>query len=136
IDGVPVAASPYYLTEVLRERWGLDGVVVADYFSIAFLHMSHSVVPYRGDAAGLALAAGMAAELRGGDTFAEPLAEALAAGTADEALVDRAVLRVLAQKEEPGLLDQPTDVAPAAVALDPPAHRELARRLAESSLVL
>src|SRR5690606_23507715 len=136
IDGVPVAASPYYLTEVLRERWGFDGVVVADYFSIAFLHMSHAVAPDRGEAAGLALAAGIDVELPSGDTFAEPLAEALAAGTVDEALVDRAVLRVLAQKEELGLLDPPTDEAPTAVDLDPPAHRELARRLAESSLVL
>lgn len=136
IDGVPVAASPYYLTEVLRERWGFDGVVVADYFSIAFLHMSHAVAADRGEAAGLALAAGIDVELPSGDTFAEPLAEALAAGMVDEALVDRAVLRVLAQKEELGLLDPPTDEAPTAVDLDPPAHRELARRLAESSLVL
>lgn len=37
IDGEPAAASPWMLTEVLRDRWGFDGIVVSDYFSIAFL---------------------------------------------------------------------------------------------------
>ncbi len=35
IDGLPVAADPDLLTGVLRERWGFDGTVVADYFGVA-----------------------------------------------------------------------------------------------------
>src|SRR5665647_760080 len=34
LDGVPIASSTEYLTTVLRERWGFDGVVVADYFAV------------------------------------------------------------------------------------------------------
>ena len=46
------------------------------------------------------------------------------------ALVDRAVLRVLAEKEELGLLDATFDEPPTEIDLDTPAHRDLARRLA------
>ena len=54
----------------------------------------------------------------------------------DEALVDRAVIRVLAQKERLGLLDDTFDQPPTSVDLDSPAHRALARRLAEESVIL
>ncbi|QCB95120.1 glycoside hydrolase family 3 N-terminal domain-containing protein [Cellulomonas shaoxiangyii] len=138
VDGIPMAADPHYLTEVLREQWGFDGVVVADYFAVAFLQVMHGVAADRGEAAGLALAAGLDIELPTGDAFLEPLAERVRAGLVDEALVDRAVLRALSQKEELGLLDPDAfeDEPPTHVDLDSPRHRALARRLAEESLVL
>jgi beta-glucosidase-like glycosyl hydrolase len=105
VDGVPMAADPTYLTGLLRETWGFDGVVVADYFSVAFLHVMQAVAADLGEAAALALAAGIDIELPTGDAYLEPLAARLRAGLVDEALVDRAVLRALAQKEELGLLD-------------------------------
>lgn len=136
IDGVPAAADPTYLTGVLRDEWGFDGVVVADYFAVAFLHTMHGVAADLGEAAGLALAAGIDVELPTGEAFLEPLAQAVRSGDVDELLVDRAVLRVLAQKEELGLLDATFDTPPSTIDLDSPAHRALARRLAEQSLVL
>lgn len=136
IDGDPVGATPAYLTGVLRERWGFDGVVVADYFAVAFLHLMHAVAADLGEAAELALAAGIDVELPTGDAFLAPLAARIRAGEADEALVDRAVLRVLAQKERLGLLDARFDDAPESIDLDSPAHRDIARRLAEESVVL
>ncbi|MBU4213505.1 MAG: glycoside hydrolase family 3 C-terminal domain-containing protein, partial [Actinobacteria bacterium] len=137
IDGVPMASDPTYLTRLLREDWGFDGVVVADYFAVAFLHVMHAVAASKGEAAALALAAGIDIELPTGDTFLEPLAELVRSGEVDEALVDRAVLRALAQKEELGLLDATfEDEPPTAVDLDSPAHRAVARRLAEESVVL
>lgn len=136
IDGIPTAANPDYLTGVLRDEWGFDGVVVADYFSVAFLHTMHGVAGDLGEAAALALAAGIDVELPTGDAFLEPLAEAVRSGAVAERLVDRAVLRVLAQKEELGLLDARFDDPPTAIDLDTPAHRAVARRLAEESVVL
>src|SRR6478736_7251540 len=138
VDGVPMAASTEHLTGVLREQWGFDGVVVADYFAVAFLEVMHRVAADRGEAAALALEAGIDVELPTGDAYLEPLAERLRAGLADERLVDRAVLRVLAQKEELGLLDPDAfaDGPPTHVDLDPPHQRELARRLAQESVVL
>ncbi|WP_146929696.1 glycoside hydrolase family 3 N-terminal domain-containing protein [Cellulomonas xylanilytica] len=137
IDGVPVAADPSLLTGVLRDRWGFDGPVVADYFGVAFLQLLHGVAGDLGEAAGLALAAGVDIELPTGDAYLTPLAEAVRAGRVDEALVDRAVLRALRQKEELGLLDATfDDEPPTHVDLDSPEHRRIAARLAEESVVL
>jgi beta-glucosidase-like glycosyl hydrolase len=136
IDGAPVGATPEYLTEILRDRWGFDGVVVSDYFSVAFLQLMHAVAADRGEAAELALIAGIDVELPTGDAFLEPLAERVRAGVTDEALIDRAVLRVLSQKEELGLLDETFTMAPTEIDLDSPEHRRVARELAEESVVL
>jgi beta-glucosidase len=136
IDGIPVAASEELLTTLLRDRWGFDGVVVSDYFSVAFLHTMHAVAEDLGEAAALALAAGIDVELPTGDAFAAPLAAAVRSGAVDEALIDRAVLRVLDEKEELGLLDETFDAPPASIDLDTPEHRAVARRLAEESIVL
>jgi len=136
IDGAPVGGTPEYLTEILRDRWGFDGVVVSDYFSVAFLQLMHAVAADRGEAAELALTAGIDVELPTGDAFLAPLIERVRAGQTDEALIDRAVLRVLAQKEDLGLLDETFTMAPTEIDLDSPEHRRVARVLAEESLIL
>lgn len=138
VDGIPVAADERLLTAVLRDRLGFDGVVVSDYFAVAFLEVMHGVAHDRGEAAALALAAGIDVELPTGDAYLEPLASLVREGAVPEALVDRAVLRVLAQKESLGLLEEDAfaDDAPEAIDLDTPEHRAAARRLAVESLVL
>ena len=85
IDGVPMGADAALLTGLLRERWGFDGVVVADYFAVAFLHLMHGVAADTGEAAALALAAGIDVELPTGDAYLAPLAERIRAGLVDEA---------------------------------------------------
>jgi len=137
IDGVPVAADERLLTGVLRDEWGFDGTVVADYFGVAFLQILHDVARDLGDAAAQALAAGVDIELPTGDAYLAPLKAAIEAGDVDIALVDRAAGRALAQKERHGLLDATfEDEPPTGVDLDSPAHRDVARRLAEESVVL
>ncbi|MCB2177226.1 MAG: glycoside hydrolase family 3 C-terminal domain-containing protein [Actinomycetales bacterium] len=136
LDGIPVASSTQYLTDVLRDGLGFDGVVVADYFAVAFLQVMHAIAADRGEAARLALTAGIDVELPGADAYPE-LVELVRSGSLDEAWVDRAVLRALSQKEELGLLDATFDDGPpAAIDLDPPEQREMALRLAEESVVL
>jgi beta-glucosidase-like glycosyl hydrolase len=138
VDGVPVASSTELLTTLLREQWGFDGVVVADYFAIAFLEVMHGIAADRGEAAALALRAGIDIELPTGDAYLQPLADRVRAGELDEAFVDRAVLRALTQKEELGLLDPGAfeDEPPTDIDLDSPRQRELARRLADESVVM
>ena len=137
IDGVPVAADRELLTGLLRDEWGFTGTVVSDYFAVAFLALLHGVAADRGDAAGQALAAGIDIELPNGDAYLEPLAARIRAGVVEEKLVDRAVLRALAQKEELGLLDATFEGdSPATVDLDSAHHRAVARQLAEESVVL
>ncbi|WP_166980500.1 glycoside hydrolase family 3 N-terminal domain-containing protein [Paramicrobacterium fandaimingii] len=136
IDGVPVASDPALFEDLLRGQWGFDGVVVSDYFAVAFLHLMHGIAGGKGQAAELALTAGIDVELPTGDAYLEPLAERIRTGVTDDSIVDRAVLRVLAQKEELGLLDDDFSFTPEPVDLDSPAHRDVARRLAEGSIVL
>jgi beta-glucosidase len=138
IDGVPMAANPDYFTGLLRDTLGFEGVVVADYFAVAFLEVMHGVAADRGEAAALALEAGIDIELPTGDAYLQPLADRIRSGEFDETFVDRAVLRALSQKEELGLLDESAfeDEPPTDIDLDSPRHRDIARRLAEESVVL
>ena len=137
IDGLPVAADARLLTGLLRERWGFEGTVVADYFGIAFLHNQHAVATDLGGAAAQALTAGVDIELPTGQAYLQPLVDQVRAGAVPEELVDRAVLRALRQKSELGLLDPDFEVeVPEAIDLDPPGHRAIAARIAQESLVL
>lgn len=151
VDGVPAAADENLLTGLLRDTWGFDGTVVADYFGIAFLKTLHGIAADWADAAGAALRAGVDVELPTVKTFGAPLAEAVTAGRVPEAVIDRALRRVLTQKAELGLLDPDWDPVPTAlhgadlddldalrgrIDLDGPENRELARTVAEEAVVL
>ena len=105
LDGVPAAADRDLLTRLLREAFEFTGTVVSDYFAVSFLHRLHGVAGSPGEAAGLALAAGINVELPAVDCYGEPLLAAVADGTVAEDLIDRAAAQVLAQKGELGLLD-------------------------------
>ena len=151
IDGVPSAADESLLTGLLRDTWGFDGTVVADYFGIAFLKMLHGVAGTWGEAAALALTAGVDVELPTVKTFGEPLREAIRSGDLSEAVIDRALRRVLRQKVDLGLLDPDWDATPEAlqdvdlddaetlrgsIDLDNAGNRAVAREIAEQSIVL
>ncbi len=151
VDGIPAAANRELLTGLLRDTWGFSGTVVADYFGIGFLKLLHGVADTWGDAARLALEAGVDVELPGPKAFLEPLIEEIESGRLDESVVDAALMRVLTQKLELGLLDPDWDARPAALAeadlepgadiagaidLDPAGDRAIARRIAEEAVVL
>ncbi|MGA5603582.1 glycoside hydrolase family 3 N-terminal domain-containing protein [Streptomyces griseoincarnatus] len=151
IDGVPSAADESLLTGLLRDTWGFDGTVVADYFGIAFLKTLHGVAGDFADAAGAALTAGVDIELPTVKTFGAPLVEAVTEGRVPESLIDRALRRVLTQKAELGLLDPDWSPVPPAfdgadlddpealrgkIDLDGPENRELAREIADKAVVL
>ncbi|MFG3320764.1 glycoside hydrolase family 3 N-terminal domain-containing protein [Streptomyces sp. NPDC048171] len=150
-DGVPAAADEDLLTGLLRDTWGFDGTVVADYFGIAFLKTLHGIAADWAEAAGAALRAGVDVELPTVKTFGAPLVEAVAAGRVPEKVIDRALRRVLTQKALLGLLDPDWNPVPAAldgadlddpealrgrIDLDGPRNRELARTVAEEAVVL
>lgn len=150
-DGIPGAADEQSLTGLLRDTWGFEGTVVADYFGIAFLKSLHGVAADWGRAATIALTAGVDVELPTVKTFGQPLREAFAAGELAESLIDRALRRVLTQKAQLGLLDPGWSPLPPALAdadldaprrlrdtvdLDTVAHRDISRSLAERSVIL
>ncbi|MFJ8107655.1 glycoside hydrolase family 3 N-terminal domain-containing protein [Streptomyces sp. NPDC096132] len=141
IDGEAPAASRWLLTEVLRERWGFEGTVVSDYWSLPFLVNAHRVAADLPDAGALALTAGLDVELPDQRGFGDALVTAVREGRAAEADVDRAVRRVLRQKVALGLLDpdwapEPPALRAGELDLDKPTNRQLAYTVAQSSVVL
>ncbi len=153
VDGVPAAASRALLTDLLRDDWGFDGTVVADYFGVGFLKLLHGVAGTFGEAAVAALHAGVDVELPGPKAYVGPLMDEVEAGRLAEAAVDRALRRVLLQKLDLGLLEpdwsevpgglDPADVsgggaagASGTIDLDPDDDRDLALRIAEEAIVL
>ncbi|CAM5564174.1 Periplasmic beta-glucosidase precursor [Streptomyces sp. ADI98-12] len=126
-DGLPCAANRELLTGVLREKWGFDGVVMADGLALDRL------VRLAGDpvaAAATALSAGT--DLSLWDGCFPRLAEAVDRGLVEEAALDAAAGRVLALKFRLGLFEQPyTGRRPAVTR-----PRELSERLARESVTL
>jgi len=144
IDGVPATADGDLLGRLLREELGFAGLIVSDYYAVSFLELQHAVAAGQAEAAAAALHAGVDIELPAVRCYGPPLRKAVAAGLVTRAAVDRAAARVLSRKCELGLLDPDWAPLPArrgdgerlAPDLDPPEHRELARRLAEESVIL
>jgi beta-glucosidase len=137
IDGVPLGSSTELLRDLLRGTIGFDGVVVSDYFTIATLLAYHHIAHDAGEAARLALEAGIDIELPAAECYGEPLRLALDQGMVDPGLVDAAVGRVLRMKFQLGLFERPyVDADAAAPVLDTPEQRALARRIAQKSIVL
>jgi beta-glucosidase-like glycosyl hydrolase len=136
VDGLPCAGSRAILGDLLRDELGFDGVVVADYFAVALLALTHRTAADLADAAREALAAGIDVELPALDCYAE-LGAAVRDGSVEEALVDRSVRRVLIQKMQLGLFETPYVDAGAAPSLfDTADDRALAREAAARSICL
>jgi len=137
VDGLPCAGSRQILTGLLRDELGFDGVVVADYFSVAQLLDHHRVAADPGEAARRALTAGLDMELPATRFYGEPLKEEIAAGRVAIEVVDTAVRRVVRMKVALGLFEEPyVDIEAAAEAFDTPAHRALARTAVAEGAVL
>ncbi|HVO20982.1 MAG TPA: glycoside hydrolase family 3 N-terminal domain-containing protein [Anaeromyxobacter sp.] len=134
IDGEPVHASRHLLTEVLREGWGFDGLVVADYIGVSLLYQHHGVAADRAEAGALALRAGLDVELPG-DDCTPALREALDRGLVTLGEVEAAVLRVLLEKLRLGLFEHPF-VDEGAVSLRSPEAVDAAREVARQAVVL
>ena len=137
IDGVPCAANRELLTDILRDEWGFDGIVVSDYFAVDMLEKAHHVSPDRATSARMALDAGIDIELPSTDCYGEPLQQLTEAGDFDESVIDRSVARVLRTKFQLGLFENPyVDAESAPTVFDTPDQRALARNIAQQSLVL
>jgi Glycosyl hydrolase family 3 N terminal domain len=134
IDNEPCHASRYLLTEVLRNQWGFDGLVVADYAGINLLHTHHAVTRDKAEAAAQAFNAGLDIELPGFEC-AEHLSEAIERLEISEEKFNEIVARVLTEKFRLGLFENPY-VDEKQVSLQSNAARELAREVALQSVVL
>jgi beta-glucosidase len=134
-DGEIPGASYWLLTEVLRNQWGFEGYTVSDYGSITFLKDMHSIVATYKEAAAAALMAGLDIELPNPTMYPHGLKDALSDGLITEDDINRSVTRILKQKFNLGLFENPY-VDTDAIKLNLPEEKELAAKIAEKSITL
>ena len=137
IGGVPSTASPWLMTTVLRREWGFRGFVVSDWTAVEELR-NHGVAGSRADAGKLALEAGVDMDMVS-RIYVDDLPALVRTGRIPVAVVNEAVRRVLRAKAALGLFDDPYHGASPErerSVLLAPEHRQLARRVAEESIVL
>src|SRR5205823_5738493 len=101
VNGVPVHASKYMLTDILRHELGFNGVVVSDWEDIIHLHTWHGVAASKKDAAQMAVEAGVDMSMIPTEySFPHDLAELVREGRISEARIDESVRRILKLKAE------------------------------------
>ena len=136
-DGVPASASRLLMTRVLREEWGFRGYTFSDYGAVQMLHTFHKTAASPAEAGKQALEAGMDLEAPDDYGFGERLLAMVKRGEVSADLVDRAAARVLRVKFLAGLFENPyADAKVAAAVVGCAAHRRLARRVAQESIIL
>jgi beta-glucosidase len=134
-DGTPSHVSAYLLDEVLKGELGFDGFVVSDWLGINLLD----------DGPGFSSASVVSAVMAGIDMIMVPddyegmlalLVDAVEAGAIPPERIDDAVARILRKKFELGLFESPFTDRALAPEINGPAHRALARRAVQESIVL
>ncbi|RZL60496.1 MAG: beta-glucosidase [Sphingomonas sp.] len=136
IDGVPSHANGWLLGDVLRGEWGFDGAIVSDYAAIPELDYFHHIAADVGEAARIALAAGVDSDLPDGVAY-RTLADQVRAGKVSVAAIDAACARMLTLKVRAGLFEEPRIDARAAARLTANAEAlALAREAAARSIAL
>lgn len=136
IDGIPAHANRWLLTDVLRNEWGFKGYTFSDYASVVLLYTFQNVAADGRQAASMALNAGLDLEAASPENYIK-LENLVNEGLVDVALVDNAVRRVLTAKFKAGVFDKPyVDKADIARHVHTPEHIELARKVAEESVIL
>ena len=122
VNGIAATEHPYLLTEILRNEWGYDGVVVSDWF-FAVKSTAASVN------------AGLDLEMPGPPIWrGEKLLQAVERGEVEEATLDESVRRLLRLLVKAGVFEHPEEVPEQAI--NRPEHRILARQAAAEGIVL
>ncbi len=139
-DGIPVSGSYYFLTELLREKFGFDGYVVSDSEAVEFVYSKHRVAGDMKGAVREVVEAGMNVKTNftHPSDFILPLRELVEEGTVSMQTLDRNVADVLRVKFRLGLFDQPyvEDTKAADRIVASPDTKDFERQIARESLVL
>jgi beta-glucosidase len=137
IDGTPAHASRWLLTDVLRDRWKFNGLVVSDWTGVWEL-LQHFESHDSSTIARRAIAAGVDMEMSSA-LYRAKLAAEVRAGRIPIGVIDEAVRRTLRMKVALGLFDDPyhgASVERETRDILTPANRQAAREIARESIVL
>ena len=136
VDGIPATGNRWLLTDVLRNQWGFDGLVISDYTSVNEM-IDHGLGDLQ-QVSALALTAGLDMDMVG-EGFLTTLKKSLEEGKVTEEDINRACRYVLEAKYKLGLFDDPMryvdDSRPSKEILSA-GHRQAAREVAARTFVL
>jgi beta-glucosidase len=144
VNGEPACANEFLLQHRLRGAWKFGGYVVSDCSAVRDIFEGHRYRPSQPEASAISLMRGMDnecitfGEVTGKDDY-QPYIDAVRKGYLPPSLIDRALVRLFTARMRLGMFDPPSIVPYARIderELDSPAHRQLALRLAEKSMVL
>lgn len=137
INGTPVHASYYLLTDVLRKELGFRGVVVSDWEDIIRLHTRHLVAATPRQAVAMAVNAGVDMSMVPNDySFFDLLKEAVEKKEVPVSRIDEAVGRILTLKYAVGLFDNPYPEKGSEANFGKPAYQNLALDAAHEAMTL
>jgi beta-glucosidase len=145
INGEPACTSEFLLRHTLRGAWHFQGYVVSDCGAVRDIFNGHHFRATQPESSAIALERGMdnecvdSLEKVRDDHDYRPYIEAVQQGYLAETAIDAALIRLFTARMRLGLFDPPSQVAYARLnenELDSAAHRNLARRLADESMVL
>jgi beta-glucosidase len=145
INGEPGCASRFLLERKLRGDWQFQGYVVSDCGAVRDIFSGHRYRSTQPQASAISLMRGMDNECI--DFFAKvtddhdyrPYIDAVQQGYLSESAVDTALVRLFTARMRLGMFDPPEMVPFTKIdekELDSPAHRAMARKLANESMVL
>jgi beta-glucosidase len=144
INGEPACANQFTLDHTLRGAWRFQGYVVSDCDAVRDIFSGHHYRASQPQASAISLERGMDNECAdfgepSGDSDYKPFLTAVQQGYLPETAVDQALIRLFTARIRLGMFDPPSQVPYARIPaseLDSPAHRQLALRLGEESMVL
>lgn len=137
-EGEPCCGNKRLLTQILREEWGFDGIILSDCWAINdfFEEKGHKTHKDSASAASAAVLSGT--DLECGATY-QSLLKGVQNGLIDESAIDKSVKRVLKARFELGEMDDPSKVSwtkiPFSVVASA-AHDSLALKMARESMTL
>ncbi|MGB9424412.1 MAG: glycoside hydrolase family 3 C-terminal domain-containing protein [Candidatus Acidiferrum sp.] len=144
VNGQPACVNEFLLQDQLRGKWNFRGYVVSDCGAIINIFRDHHFAKTQAEASALAVQRGMDNECFSyanvsDDHDYRPYLEAYQQGFLKESDIDAALIRLFTARIKLGMFDPPAMVPYTKIdekELDSPAHRELARQVANESMVL
>ena len=121
VNGIPATENSYLLTDILRNEWDFDGVVVSDWYDAV-------------KSTAASVNAGLDLEMPGPRWRGERLLRAVEQGEVAETTLDTSVRRLLHLLDKAGLFEHPQ--AGPEQDIDFPEHRTLVREAAAEGIVL
>ena len=137
LNGIPVHANKYLLTDVLRKQLGFKGLILSDWEDVIRLHTRHNIAETPEEAVRLAIEAGLDMSMVPNDfSFAEILVKLVKNGTVKEKRIDQSVEIILTLKHRLGLFDNAYTEPAALVNFSKPEYKKIALDAAVDSITL